>query len=211
MGIAEVDELHEEGDVEEDRLGVGEAQGECLGEITLPQLDRRLLPFTPGNEVGMEDLHPQIEQVDGAEVTHQGKQQGGGTNEGSNPQVGAEDEDGIADKDAEGGAIARSYAPYGGGTQHINGVGSRRNDDEEESHQIGPDVDDSQAFEHVPSMAGDGPDSGGRLSILIRQAPSTRSDLPSTHLQHERLARRSRATPAFAHFGYVQMHRDRAW
>ncbi|MNC45775.1 hypothetical protein D3C75_947600 [compost metagenome] len=211
MGIAEVDELHEEGDVEEDRLGVGEAQGEGLGEIALPQIHRRLLPFAPGNEVGMEDLHPQIEQVDGAEVAHQSEQQGGGANEGGDPQVGAEDENGIADENPEGGAIARPYAPHRGGAQHINRVGARRYDDEEEPHQIGPDVDDSQAFEHVPSMAGDGPDSGGRLSILIRHAPSTRSDLPSPHLQHERLARRSRATPAFAHFGYVQMHRDRAW
>ena len=68
-----------------------------------------------------------------------------------------------------------------------------------------------RATERVIDVAGDGPDSGGRLFILIRPAPSTRSDLPSTHLQHERLARRSRAAPAFAHFGYVQMHRDRAW
>ncbi|MNE07458.1 hypothetical protein D3C80_1000780 [compost metagenome] len=159
----------------------------------------------------MEDLHPQIEQVDGTEVAHQGEQQGGGANEGGDPQVGAEDENGIADENPEGGAIARPYAPHRGGAQHINRVGTRRYDDEEEPHQIGPDVDDSQAFEHVPSMAGDGPDSGGRLSILIRPAPSTRSDLPSTHLQDERLAHRSRATLAFAHFGYVQMYRDRAW
>ena len=34
-GIAEVDELHEERDVEQDRFGIGEAQGEGLGKIAL--------------------------------------------------------------------------------------------------------------------------------------------------------------------------------
>lgn len=211
VGIAEVDELHEERDVEQDRLGIGEAQGEGLGKIALTgiHLGRRSRLF--GDEVRVQDLHPQIKQVDRAQIAHQGKQQWGGANEGRDPQIGAENEDGIADEDAEGGAITRAYAAHGTGSQHVEGVRARGDDDEEETDQIGPDVDDTQAFEHVPSMAGDGPDNGGRPSILIRPAPSTRSDQPSTRRQHERPARHANAIREFAHFGYVQIRRDRAW
>ena len=34
------------------------------------------------------------------------------------------------------------------GTQHVQGVGPWRYDDEEETHQMGPDVDDSQTLKH---------------------------------------------------------------
>lgn len=148
MGVVEVDKLHEEGDVEQDRLGVGEAQGECLGEVALAVLDHGRLPFPPGDEVGVQDLHPEIEQIEGPQVAHQGKQQGGGTNEGGDAQISAEDQDGVADEDPEGRLVAGADAAARPGAQHINRVGPRRYDDEEEPDQISPDIDDTQALKH---------------------------------------------------------------
>ncbi len=150
MGIVEIDELYEEGDVKQDRLGIGEAQGQRLGEVTLTRVHHRLLSFPLGDKIGVQYLHPQIEQVDGAEVAHQSKQQGRGTDERGHPQVGAEDQDGIADEDAERRPITGTYATARAGTQHIKGVGARRYDDEEETDQIGPDIDDTQTLKHLP-------------------------------------------------------------
>ncbi|MOA43379.1 hypothetical protein D3C78_1655260 [compost metagenome] len=95
---------------------------------------------------GVENFRTEEQQVNCAEKTHQGKQERRGTDQRSHANIGAENQDRIADKHAQRGGITGTYATCHTGLQYVQRIRARQNDDKYHPGQIGPKIQDAKTL-----------------------------------------------------------------
>lgn len=154
MGVVRGDELDEEGDEEEDGLGVHQADdeggAEGLAGVAFAQAAGGRLDAAPALHRGPQQADAEPHQVGAAGVLEHHEQGRHRHQQGGDAGGGQDHQDQVAEEDAAGAPVAGGDAPAGGHQGDVHGIGPGQQYDEDgaedEGGQVGDAVGHAGAF-----------------------------------------------------------------